>query len=521
MELFDTFIEKFITDIKAIHNEYFSTRNRKDKLELKKKEHNLRVEFSKKLKNLNFPHQQADYIANWDPYSLNSIAPFFNPTIMFGVQNFNIVIANPPYIRQEDIPYKDLLKESGYQIFNSTSDIYTYFYELAYKLLSEKGIATYITSNKWLRSKYGDKLRQFLKQNTKLQILIDFGGYQVFKSSTVDTNIILFSKEKPDPNHSFSFVNMPADIKTESLTAYILDNKQTLQQNILHDNCWTLTDNTILNLKNKIEKTGKPLKEWDVEIYRGIITGCDEAFIINTSTKEKICKEDPKSIEIIKPVLRGRDIHKYYYEWAGLWIIATFPSLHLDIDKYPAVKNYLSSFGKKLEQSGEKGCRKKTNNKWFETQDNIAFYKEFSKHKIIYPNMTKYLPFAFDAKGFYPNPKCYIITGDDILLIVLNSLFNSKIISYYIKTTFPELQGGTRELHKNKFENIPIPDGLLSNTEFVSICIELNKNIQSFQGNFSNEYWYHKMITMIDSIAYKLYGLNEEDIKIINKALDK
>ena len=135
--------------------------------------------------------------------------------------------------------------------------------------------------------------------------------------------------------------------------------------------------------------------------------------------------------------------------------------------------------------------------------------------------MTKYLPFAFDAKGFYPNPKCYIITGEDLLLIVLNSLFNSKIITYYIKTTFPELQGGTRELHKNKFENIPIPDGLLSNTEFVTICIQLNKNIQSFQGNFSNEDWYHKMITMIDSIAYKLYGLNEDDIKLIDKALEQ
>ena len=523
MELFDTFIEKFITDIKAIHNEYFSTRNRKDKLELKKKEHNLRVEFSKELKNLNFPHQQADYIANWDPYSLNSIAPFFNPTVMFGVPYFNIVISNPPYIRQENIPYKDLLRESGYQIFNSTSDIYTYFYELAYKLLSEKGIATYITSNKWLRSKYGAKLRQFLKQNTKLQILIDFGGYQVFKSSTVDTNIIVFSKEKPDPNHSFSFVNMPANLTRESLSTYILDNKQTLQQNILQDNCWTLTDNTILNLKNKIEKAGKPLKSWDVKIYRGIVTGCNEAFIIDTPTKEIICKADSKSEEIINPLLRGRDIHKYYYEWAGLWIIATFPALNLDIDKYPAVKNYLSSFGKKLEQNGGNGCRSKNNNEWFEIQANIAYYKEFNKDKIIWADISQDGSFTYDSDHFYITNTAYMLLGKNLFYLL--GVLNSKIFDFYFDMISAHLSDKAKRYFTIYIEQFPVPEFQNSEksmgleklvSEFLSLMnnrsISDNKNASSDISDYLNR---------IDSLVYKLYGLNEDDIKIINKALEK
>ena len=119
--------------------------------------------------------------------------------------------------------------------------------------------------------------------------------------------------------------------------------------------------------KEKIEKIGVPLKEWNIRINRGVLTGYNKAFIIDNETKEKLCREDPKSIEILKPILRGRDIGRYYYRWPGLWVIATFPSKKIDINRYPAVKNYLKSFGKRLEQSGKPGCRKKTPHKWFET----------------------------------------------------------------------------------------------------------------------------------------------------------
>ncbi|MCK9157632.1 MAG: TaqI-like C-terminal specificity domain-containing protein [Candidatus Cloacimonas sp.] len=538
MDIFNTIIDNYISEIKALHKEYFSTRNRKDKLELKAKEHKLRMEFSEELKKLAFPVQEAEDIANWDPYSVNSIAPFFNPTIMFGLTNFNIVIANPPFVRQEKITYKDLLAKSGYQIFNSTSDLYTYFYELAYKLLSENGIATFITSNKWLRSKYGTKLRQFLKQNTKLQIVIDFGGYQVFKSSTVDTNIILFIKDKPEPQHLFNFVNIPADLKPENLSQFLYNNMQTLQQKTLEVNCWTLADNSILNLKTKIEKAGKPLKDWDVNIYRGVLTGCDEAFIIDNPTKEAICKADPKSIEIIKPVLRGRDIHKYYYEWAGLWLII-IPSGWTNKNKpdnidaeqfiklcYPAVYNYLKTKGDAIENNivkvKGKGLyyRDDQGDYWWELRK-CSYYNEFNKPKIIYPNMTKYLPFVYDKKHFYPNPKCYILTGEETLLYTLTSLFNSKLISYYIKVTFPELQGGTRELHKNKFEYIPIPDSLLLNKDIVRLSFELDNRIKSHQSCFENEDWYISMTSMIDTLVYKLYGLNEADIKLITNTSEK
>jgi len=395
---------------------------------------------------------------------------------------------------------------------------------LAYNLLSENGIATLITSNKWLRAKYGTKLRQFLKQNTKLQILIDFGGYKVFKSSTVDTNIILFIKAKPEPGHSFNFVNIPANLKPESLSQFLYNNMQTIQQNTLEASSWTLADNSILNLKTKIEKAGKPLKDWDVNIYYGIKTGCNEAFIIDTPTKETICKADPKSQEILKPVLRGKDIHKYYYEWAGLWLISTFPSLHIDIDKYPAVKNYLSSFGKKLEQSGEKGCRKKTNNKWFEIQDNIAYYNEFNKNKIIWSEIGLNGSFTYDTKQFYTNQTAYIMTGENLIYIL--AILNSKLFDFYFDLISSNLSHKATMYFKIYIEQFPIPvyqktDTTLELEKLVKDILNIMPTIKNSQTQKNVTSEISEYLNRIDSLVYKLYGLNEEDIKVITNTLDK
>jgi hypothetical protein len=316
---------------------------------------------------------------------------------------------------------------------------------------------------------------------------------------------------------------MPANLTRESLSTYILDNKQTLQQNILQDNCWTLTDNTILNLKNKIEKAGKPLKSWDVKIYRGIVTGCNEAFIIDTPTKEIICKADSKSEEIIKPLLRGRDIHKYYYEWAGLWIIATFPALNLDIDKYPAVKNYLSSFGKKLEQNGGNGCRSKNNNEWFEIQANIAYYKEFNKDKIIWADISQDGSFTYDSDHFYITNTAYMLLGKNLFYLL--GVLNSKIFDFYFDMISAHLSDKAKRYFTIYIEQFPVPEFQNSEksmgleklvSEFLSLMnnrsISDNKNASSDISDYLNR---------IDSLVYKLYGLNEDDIKIINKALEK
>jgi hypothetical protein len=278
-----------------------------------------------------------------------------------------------------------------------------------------------------------------------------------------------------------------------------------------------------LNLKTKIEKAGKPLKDWDVNIYYGIKTGCNEAFIIDTPTKEAICKADPKSIEIIKPVLRGRDIHKYYYEWAGLWLISTFPSLHLDIDKYPAVKNYLSSFGKKLEQSGEKGCRSKNNNKWFETQASIAYYEEFNKDKIIWKEISKESSFALDKNNYYNLDTSRIITGRDIELIL--GILNSKLFLFLFSNFYSGGNlGSTGIRFKSEFmKECPLPDIDLKYKEDiinnVNSIIDIKKNslrkriyLKDMTEQFENN---------IDETIYKYYQLTNQEISMIESYVSK
>ena len=210
-------------------------------------------------------------------------------------------------------------------------------------------------------------------------------------------------------------------------------------------------------IKAKIEAIGTPLKEWNISINYGIKTGFNDAFIINGEKRAELIAQDPKSAEIIRPILRGRDIKRYGYEFADLYIITTFPSLKIDIELYPAVKQHLLSFGyDRLKQTGEKGARKKTNNKWFETQDSIGYWEDFFKQKIVYPNMTKFMPFFLDNENFLVNQKCFIMTGEK--LAYLTAFLNSNIFKICYRDNFPELQGGTRELSKIFFEQIKIPN---------------------------------------------------------------
>ena len=272
-----------------------------------------------------------------------------------------------------------------------------------------------------------------------------------------------------------------------------------------------------LSIRRKIEAVGKPLKDWDVQINYGIKTGCNEAFIITTEKRDELLaqcqteEERQRTAELIRPILRGRDIKRYSYDWAGLWVIATFPSRHYDIEDYPTVRNYLLSFGKeRLEQTGKTHTidgvtfksRKKTANKWFEVQDSIAYWKDFDRPKVMYPNMTKYLPFYFEQGGFYQNDKSFMITGHHVAY--LTAFLNSSIFKFCFLENFPELQGGTRELRKIFFDKIPI---LEVSDEVNDLFVPLVQDIQT-------AYTIQKARS-IDSMLFELYELTPQERETI------
>ena len=276
---------------------------------------------------------------------------------------------------------------------------------------------------------------------------------------------------------------------------------------------WVILSPIEQSIKRKIEAVGTPLKDWDINIYRGVLTGYNEAFIISTEKRNEIlanCQtedERTRTAELIRPILRGRDIKRYGYNWTGLYLIATFPSRHYDIEKYPAVKNYLLGFGiERLEQTGKSHivngekikARKKTNNKWFETQDSISYWEDFSKPKIMYPNMTKYIPFYFDEKNFLQNDKSFMITGKHIAY--LTAFLNSSIFKFCFLDKFPKLQGGTRELRKIFFDKIPV----------LKVSDKENEIFKSLVTDIQNDYKKEKAI-LIDERLFELYGLSKEE----------
>ena len=242
---------------------------------------------------------------------------------------FDLVIGNPPYIRQEEIKHLKPQLQKAFRIYKGTSDIYTYFYEQGHKILKHNGILSFITSNKYCRAGYGEPLREFLLEATALLYYIELNGIKVFDSASVDTSILSFIKTTPDSTHTFDFAH-PKDYDTKAnapLQEYITP--QSLLQSSLTKESFIFQDSTNATLKAKIEAIGTPLKEWDISIYRGILTGYNEAFIIDSAKRDEILRncvsenERQRTSELIKPILRGRDIKRYSYEWAGLWIINT------------------------------------------------------------------------------------------------------------------------------------------------------------------------------------------------------
>ncbi|EFN3335034.1 class I SAM-dependent DNA methyltransferase [Campylobacter coli] len=436
-------------------------------------------------------------------------------------KGFDLIIGNPPYIRQEELKELKPYLAKNYKVYKGTSDIYTYFYELGFNVLKDNGVLSYITSNKYTRAGYGEALREFLLKNVKFLEYTDLNGIKVFDSATVDTSILCFEKSKSKDN-KFKYLALSNEIlKTCAYNIGLYKDFAEFSQNSLSKESFTFSDENTSALKAKIERIGTPLKEWQgLNIYRGILTGYNEAFIITTEKRNEIlanCKDEAekeRTAKLIRKMLRGRDIKRYSYEWAGLWVIGTFPSLKIDIEQYPALKQYLSQFLPRIEQSGEKGCRKKTSNKWFETQDNIAYYEEFEKEKIVYPETTQGAYFVYDNKGIFLEKTAFFIVCENLKYLL--GLLSSNLITYYYKNFSQGCKLGTKgyQYNKHALENLPIPKINSKNQNIVDELINLVDEILKAKEQDKNANT-QELENKINSLVYKLYNLTEEEIKII------
>ena len=496
-------IEKKKLEIQEKRHEHFKAPTAEAKAKCREDDRKLRAELANLLEqNKMFAPKDAEQLAEWNPYDQNAVSPFFDAEWMFNTaEGFDIVIGNPPYIQLQKDSGKlaNLYEAQNYKSFAKTGDIYCLFYEKGCNLLNSTGRLCFITSNKWMRAGYGEKLRDYFAKNVNPKLLVDFAGVKVFESATVDTNILLFEKGKNEG-------------KTLSCTTTTLtkDGLSNLSDFVKQNSCdcsfttkesWVILSPIEQSIKKKIESAGVPLKDWDISINYGIKTGFNDAFIISGEKREEIlnnCKtkeERKKTDDLIRPILRGRDIKRYEYNFADLYLINTHNGVkdknipRIDIKDYPAIKNHLDEYWDKISTRADKG----------DTPYNLrncAYMDEFNKPKIVWGNLNLSATYTLAPAGMMINaPATMIVPASESLLCILNS----KIADYYIRNLGVTRNGGYFEYKPMFIEQLPVPQ---------NIDEKLFEEFSNKELNNEEE---------IDRKVYELYGLTDEEIQFLEK----
>ena len=433
---------------------------------------------------------------------------------------FDAVIGNPPYVRQEMLgKQKDYFREH-YQVYHGMADLYSYFIEKSLKLINAGGLYGVIVANKWMRANYGEPLRRFLKSQNIYEI-IDFGDLPVFETATTYPCIMIAGK--PGTENDQIRLTIPETIKFTSLSGYVEQNHSFLNKNSLNDEGWSLAGDAANAVIAKILKAGKPLGEYvNRKIYRGVLTGLNEAFVIDRETRDRLIAEDPGSEEIIKPFLAGRDIKRYQEPSSAKFLI--FARRGIEIKNYPAILRHLEHFKTQLTPKPKdwKGTdwkgRKPGSYKWYELQDAIDYAGEFEKPKIILPEIALRMQATLDTKSCFSGDTTYIIPVDDKYLL---GILNSNIFHFCFSNVSSSIRGGYLRFKRQYLENIPIVESVESRdkmVEYVNLMLQLHMDLGHANLISQKEQLIAKLNhfeTRINELVYRIYRLTDEEIGIV------
>ena len=426
-------------------------------------------------------------------------------------EGFDCIIGNPPYIQLQKMGTDaDALQKMNYDTYERTGDIYCLFYEMGMKLLRKGALLSFITSNGWMKSAYGHSLRSLFAEKYAPSLLVDFAGYKVFESATVDVNILNLKNDKGIvPTKACSIDKSGFDIT--KLSDYV----QTHSVDMKFDDSdsWAILSEIEKSIKSKIDAVGTPLKDWDIQINFGIKTGFNDAFIIDSQTKDEILSkctsayERVRTTEIIRPILRGRDIRRYSYQWSNLWIINTHNGIkgeleRVHIEDYPAIKQHIDRHWDKVVKRADQG----------DTPYNLrncAYWDLLSQPKIIWGEISDKSKFCIDLHGRYvPEATTFMLSGEN--LIYLLAFLNCSVSEYLFSIIGTTTGVGTVRWKKYKILELPVPKSIPNDlySQLLEVC---SQTIES-SDNDSNE-------SKINSIIYQVYGLSEDEIEFIESKI--
>ncbi|HEY6346729.1 MAG TPA: TaqI-like C-terminal specificity domain-containing protein [Bryobacteraceae bacterium] len=455
--------------LRKVRHEHFNVRTPEAKQRVREKDAAIRTELSEELHRQGMPNTTARRLAGWDPYDQNKHAEFFDPDWMFSPEDhdfsgFDVVIGNPPYVRQEKIKDEKPVLRQLYECFTGTADLYVYFYERGIKLLSEGGVFSFITSNKWMRSGYGEKLRAFLKSNTRVRRFIDFGDAEIFEAIAYPC-IVILTRGKPSDGANFRAMTWNSEEwKLEDLTNHLASDMFEMSQCDLAPEAWRLESKTKLKLLDRIKAAGTPLGTYvNNRFYRGILTGLNRAFVVDRPTRDRLIEEHPSSAEVLKPFLRGRDIKRWRVEFEDQYLIRIESSENVDhpwsgrseakaekafAEAYPAIHASMEPLRKEMIARYDQG-------KYFWELRACAYWHEFDEPKIIYPDIYEHQSFAWDTQRFYMANTCYFIPTDEQWLI---AVLNSQPVEWFYSQVSNKVRGGYMRAFSDYMRTVPIPD---------------------------------------------------------------
>jgi len=450
------------------------------------------------------PLDAAEKLANWDPYDQNNSSPFFDLDWMFGIKaGFDVLIGNPPYIQLMKLKGSEIYAKQNFNTYSKSTDLYCLFYEKGIQLLKEKGNLNYITSNSWMRTKYGRDLRILFREKFNPLTLVNFEDVQIFENAVVESNILII--EKKENENKLKAINLGMEYNPSfDLSKFI--NLNAVIINKLDDNGWNVGEESTLNLKSKIEKDSKKIIDLDYFIARGVTTGCNEAFFIDRYKKNELIKKDNKNEIFIKKSLRGRNLQKYSYFFDDYYLI--YSKKGFEIEKYPHIMEHFLSFKQQLDS-------KTGTNKWYEFQASPSNDIEngFNFDKIIWGELSNKAKFTYDDEGFYLNNTVFFMVGINLKFIL--SIFNSKLAQWYFEQIATSSGMGTNRWLKYKIEQFPIK----VTTEETMLKFENLVN-QILAGKKSGQDT-SQLEHQVDIMVYYLYELSYEEACVIDKDLSK
>jgi adenine-specific DNA-methyltransferase len=418
-------------------------------------------------------------------------------------EGFEVIIGNPPYIQLQKLGAEaDILEKGAFKTFTRAGDIYCLFYEQAQRLLKSGYFLGYITSSKWMRAGYGEGTRKFFIESMNPLLLIDFGGYQVFDSATVDANILIAQNSRYGGATETCVLSKEMG-SLEKMSAFIKQSASMSQ--FSNSDSWVVLSPIERQIREKIEKIGKPLKEWDIQINYGIKTGFNEAFIIDGKKRKELLEADPKSDEIIRPILRGRDINRYSINEVDLWLITAHNGIkgkgvkRIEIDNYPAVKIHLDHFLPELERRVDKG----------DTPYNLrncAYMEDFDRQKIVWIELADKGRFAFDCNKYVTLNGTFIMVGNDLEYICC--VLNNPVTSWHFNTFCISSGVGTNQWRELYVKNLLIPQAP-PEQKYELLCL-FKEIIKSTDIKLKIE-----TQNKVDKIIYSLMSLDDEEIQFI------